>query len=227
MVYKRNLGKDLEELERLEMPSRNNKGKRFKWEVKTVRPEEIHEDPLDYFDTFEVEKYSHSTGMQRAQERVAQRILELIELPKTAKILDMGCGVGYTTQFYVHRGYEVVGLDINTNMLEYAKQKGLNVVRADMREISHIFDSGSFQGIVSASALQWLTRAEDLRQVANGINHVLSKEGRGAIQFYPKSDLDLSMAHKEFLRAGLKTEVIVDVTQNQKKRTSYLLFSKS
>jgi len=227
MVHKRNIRNDLGELDCLEMPSRSKGGKHFKWEVKTVRPEEIHEDPLDYFDVSEVERYSHSSGMQRAQERVARRIVELIELPTTAKILDMGCGVGYTTQFYANRGYGVVGLDINTNMLEYAAQKGLNVVRADMREISQIFDSGSFQGIVSASALQWLTHAEDLRQVAEGINYVLSKNGRGAIQFYPKSDLDLSLAHKEFLRAGLTTEVVVDATQNQKKRTSYLLFSKS
>ncbi len=48
-------------------------------------------------------------------------LLEEFKLPKGAKILDMGCGVGRHSIELAKRGYRVTGIDISQKMLEKAK----------------------------------------------------------------------------------------------------------
>ncbi len=40
--------------------------------------------------------------------------------PPPAKVLDLGCGTGWTSVFYARSGYEVVGQDIAENAIEHA-----------------------------------------------------------------------------------------------------------
>lgn len=41
-----------------------------------------------------------------------------------ARILDLGCGGGWTSTFYAKRGYEVVGQDIAPDMIDLARKNG-------------------------------------------------------------------------------------------------------
>lgn len=43
--------------------------------------------------------------------------------PKPARILDLGTGSGWTSEFYARCGYEVVGLDISPEMIEIARHR--------------------------------------------------------------------------------------------------------
>lgn len=212
------------------MDEKNTQSRRFpKWQVKTIRPEEIYQTPLEYFDELEVKKYASSSRMKNAQRDIAQRILELLEdssQTQNAQMLDLGCGVGYTTEFYVERGNPTTGLDINPKMLEYASAKGLKVVLGDIRDIPQLFKPNSFAYVVSASALQWITTLEDFKKIANGINYVLESKGRGVIQFYPKSEEILENFNRIFSKNGFLTETIVDSPNNPKKRMCYLILTK-
>ncbi len=40
--------------------------------------------------------------------------------PLPARVLDVGCGTGWTSRFYARRGYEVVGVDIAGDMIHHA-----------------------------------------------------------------------------------------------------------
>jgi ubiquinone/menaquinone biosynthesis C-methylase UbiE len=216
--------------ERIRINDRMQKKPVKMWKIRAIRPEEIYQDPTSYFDEIKVEKYARSSGMRNAQRRIANRILELVELDPMSgatRILDLGCGVGYTTEVYKERGYGVVGLDINPKMLEYAIARELSVVLGDMRNISQLFEPNSFQGVVSVSALQWLTQHEDIKQVAKGINYVLSDKGVGAIQFYPKSEDALDEACRIFRREGFLTEIVTDSPENPRKRVCYLTYRKN
>lgn len=44
--------------------------------------------------------------------------------PPPARILDLGCGGGWTSTFFAKRGYEVVGQDIAPDMIDVARQNG-------------------------------------------------------------------------------------------------------
>ena len=47
-------------------------------------------------------------------------ILQLLP-PPPARLLDAGCGTGWTSCFFAKRGYQVVGVDIATDMIELAR----------------------------------------------------------------------------------------------------------
>jgi ubiquinone/menaquinone biosynthesis C-methylase UbiE len=42
--------------------------------------------------------------------------------PPPGRLLDLGCGTGWTSCFWANRGYEVVGQDIAADMIQYANQ---------------------------------------------------------------------------------------------------------
>jgi len=193
-----------------------------RWKVKIERPEEVYGDPSLYYTEEEVERYARSGGMRRAQERIAHRILELLELKKGSKLLDLGCGVGFTTKVYQEEGYEAIGLDILPKMLEKAKEKGLKVKEGDMRELSKLFEREEFDAVVSASALQWMKEREDLKKLASGIRYVLKRGGKLVIQFYPKSEEELWKMARIFKGQGFEGEIVIDNPNSPRKRRIYL-----
>ncbi len=194
--------------------------------VKIDRPEEKYAGPQEYYTPEQVERYANSSSMRRIQQKIAKRILELSGVEEGSKLLDLGCGPGHTMEYYEGMGYEVVGVDLNPIMVEKAKEKGLKVIKADMRELHKYFKKGEFDWIVSASALQWLKGKEDLRRVVDGIKHCLKSNGQGVIQFYPKSEEELFSTARVFQRQGLKTGVVIDNPNSPKKRLCFIVFSK-
>jgi SAM-dependent methyltransferase len=43
-------------------------------------------------------------------------------LPARARLLDLGCGTGWTSQFFARAGYDVVGVDIAPSMIQLAEE---------------------------------------------------------------------------------------------------------
>lgn len=79
-------------------------------------------------------------------------IIEALELPPGAILLDLGCGQGEICVELARRGYSVVGYDLSVYQLamagdlaQRAKQK-INFLQGDMREMA--FD-GMFDGVIS------------------------------------------------------------------------------
>jgi 18S rRNA (guanine1575-N7)-methyltransferase len=196
------------------------------WVVSSERPEDIHKEPSEFYTAEEIEKYAKSGAMRRAQQRIAHRIIELLNLPAGSKILDIGCGIGYTTAFYKMYGYDVTGLDILPKMVKLAKKRGLNVVLGDMRGLQQHFKTSQFDAVVSASALQWLKTREDVITVASGANHVLKPGGKVVIQFYPRSEDSMIAIAKLFRKQGFVGDIVIDQPDNAKKRTVYIVMEK-
>jgi 2-polyprenyl-3-methyl-5-hydroxy-6-metoxy-1,4-benzoquinol methylase len=42
--------------------------------------------------------------------------------PPPKRLLDLGCGTGWTSEFFARRGYEVIGVDISEDAIEYARK---------------------------------------------------------------------------------------------------------
>lgn len=76
--------------------------------------------------------------LKQAPAEVA-RILELIELPPGAAVLDMGCGLGRHAREFARKGYRVTGVDRTTHYLDIARRDArrerqeVEWVQADMR----------------------------------------------------------------------------------------------
>lgn len=74
-------------------------------------------------------------------------------IPKNAKILDVGCGVGVDASYMVSEGFEVIGVDLSKEMLKLAKQKfpKIDFRQQDIRKLD--FPPNSFDGILASCSL--------------------------------------------------------------------------
>ena len=194
------------------------------WKTSNEAPEEIYDSPEKYYTKDEVEKYARSGGIKKTQEKIAYRIIEFLTDEK--KILDLGCGPGFTTGIYKKEGYDVTGIDIIDDMLEKAKQKGLKVKNVDIKELDKAFKKQEFDAVVSASALQWLKGNNEIKAAAREINNVLKQEGKIVIQLYVKSEEELESIAKIFKKTGFAGGIIVDNPENSMKRLCYIVMKK-
>jgi len=195
------------------------------WKVKIERPEEVFGVPEKFYTKEEVEKYAKSSSMKRTQRKLTLRIIELLQAKPPAKVIDLGCGVGYSTELLEELGFNVIGIDILDEMLKHALQKGLNVKKADMRCLNKHFHKEEFDYIISVSALQWISIRER-EKVAKGCYYILKPRGKIGIQFYPKSEEEMLKTGRIFKKSGFKVEFIIDNPNNPRKRTIYIIAEK-
>lgn len=182
------------------------------WENKNTRPEEFTE-PEDYFEPAAYE----TPAMKRTQEQLTLRALELLG-PGHKKILDVGCGTGYSTKILEKTGHEAKGIDIVPSMVKKAKEKGLDVTVSDMKDLP--FEDNSFDAIISISALQW---AKDVKAVAREFLRVLKPKGKAVIQFYPKNEEEAKQVARVFSQQGFSVNIAVDSPEIPKKRKVFLV----
>jgi cyclopropane fatty-acyl-phospholipid synthase-like methyltransferase len=194
------------------------------WINRKETPEDIYITPEKYYTKEEVEKYNRSGGIKRTQEKIAYRIIEF--LTDENKILDLGCGTGYTMDIYRKQGYDVLGIDIVNDMLEKAREKGLKVIKADMKNFAGIFERNEFDAIVSASAFQWIKDKKDIKDSAKQMSQVLKDNGKIVIQLYTKSQEELENIAKIFKKVGFKGGIIVDNPDNSMKRLCFIVMKK-
>ena len=202
--------------------SKKDKG----WVVKNDRPEEYLGDPYFYYTDEEVEKYARSGGMRRAQEKIAYRVLELLELTPGKSLLDIGSGPGYTADVYRSEGYNVTCMDLIPKMIDKAKEKEFEAYVGDMRNVEKLFEGRKFDGVVSVSALQWIKDKQEIQRVAQGIYSILNKDGPLVVQFYPKSEQELKETASVFTQNGFHGQIITDWPDIPKNRTTYLVMKR-
>ncbi len=191
------------------------------WKVKNKRPED-ETTAEEYFEKFG-EAYASSNAIKNIQRKITLRAIELAGWPKGAKILDLGCGSGFSMEVLVEKGYKTVGIDISEKMVELAKKAGYEALKADAKELP--FEDESFEGILSISMLQWL-RPKDVERVAKECIRVLKPGGKAVIQFYPKSEEEMVKVGKAFVKAGFVGEFAIDNPKNPRKRKIFLVLEK-
>ena len=68
----------------------------YKFNIKRERPEDIFENPIDYYTKDTLVQYATSKNIMRIQEKITRRALELLNIEiKNSLILDAGCGPGF------------------------------------------------------------------------------------------------------------------------------------
>lgn len=111
---------------------------------------------------------------------------ELIEIPimkamlpdlKGKKILDLGCGNGSMSKYFIEKGASyVLALDISQNMINEAKEKNsaknIDYDVLGMEEISTINEK--FDIVFSSLAFHYI---EDFNKLTNDINNLLNENG--------------------------------------------------
>jgi len=97
------------------------------------------------------------------------------------RLLDIGCGTGYTACHLARLGFDVTGIDINDEMVfkadERAAKQGLRVVfkKADANNLP--FDENEFDALIGESITAYLDKPRALSEYAR----VLRQNGRVAL----------------------------------------------
>lgn len=111
---------------------------------------------------------SISTRIIEIQEEMSERAYELLLLPEDEKclILDVGCGSGLSGSVLEENGHYWIGIDISKSMLDVALEREVEgeLILGDMGE-GMPFKAGTFDAVISVSALQWLCNADKTHHV--------------------------------------------------------------
>jgi SAM-dependent methyltransferase len=77
-------------------------------------------------------------------------IMQLLPQPP-ARVLDLGCGTGWTSTFLALRGYEVVGQDIAPDMLALARENAKRYATANLQFVEGDYEDLGFENEFDAA----------------------------------------------------------------------------
>lgn len=125
-------------------------------------------------------------------------------------LLDLGCGTGSVTERLAEKGYDMIGVDYSSEMLDIAMQKaskekhGILYLLQDMREFELY---GTVNAVISlCDSMNYITEDEDLLTVFKLVNNYLDP---GGIFIF---DLNTEFKYKELLGEQTITESREDCT---------------
>lgn len=83
----------------------------------------------------------------------------LAQVPRTASILDLGCGAGQDSRDLKRAGYRVIGLDLTRPLLSFARRRSprLHLVQGDIRHLP--YRSEQFDIVWAAASLIHLPKS--------------------------------------------------------------------
>ncbi|MGD0643870.1 MAG: methyltransferase domain-containing protein [Candidatus Bathyarchaeia archaeon] len=114
------------------------------------------------------------------RQAVALSFIDGLSLPRTARVLEIGCGAGFMTTALAKRGFAVEAIDHAQAMIdltiEHAKQTGvdnqINACTGDIHELT--YESQSFDLIIALGVIPWL---HDSQKALTEIKRVVAPRG--------------------------------------------------
>ncbi|XP_050408268.1 probable 18S rRNA (guanine-N(7))-methyltransferase [Patella vulgata] len=196
------------------------------------RPE--HQAPPEiFYNDDEARKYSSNSRMMEIQQQLSERALELLALPedKPCFILDVGCGSGLSGECLTEEGHVWIGIDISSSMLDVAVDREVegDLILGDMG-YGMPFRPGTFDGVISISALQWLCNADKkyhqphkrLFKFFSTLYASLCRGAKAVFQLYPENSAQLELITCQAMKAGFTGGLVVDYPNSTKAKKMFL-----
>ena len=89
--------------------------------------------------------------------------------------LDLGCGIGQYSKWFMEHGYEVFSADISNIALEKVKEFNNNVVNVDMRE-KLPFEDNKFDVVFANLSIHYFSDS-DTKRLMDEIKRILKNDG--------------------------------------------------
>jgi 18S rRNA (guanine1575-N7)-methyltransferase len=182
----------------------------------------------EFYAGAEGDAHRERNALRNIQAKITLRALALLAVAPPAKLLDAGCGSGFSSLVAQAAGFAVSGFDSDKKMVAAARAKGIDARLGDFRKIP--FADSSFDAAISVSALQWLGAGRSPKEAFLGYHksarefaRVLKQSARAVIQFYPRDEKEALLAGKAFKKAGFAVTLQIDSSDNPKKRKIYLV----
>ncbi len=185
----------------------------------------------EFYGSGEGDSHRESNAIRSIQGKITIRSLELLAIVPPARLLDAGCGSGFSSLVAKAAGFEVLGFDLDKKMVDAARKNKVDAKVGNLTKIP--FGDNSFDAAISISALQWLGAGknplaafEEYFNSAKEFARVLKPAGRAVIQFYPRDEDEAFRAGRAFRKAGFAVTLQVDSADNPKRRKTYLVLGR-
>lgn len=114
--------------------------------------------------------------------RVEPSDLDDIPIVENKRILDFGCGSGWSLNSYKEKGFDTFGLDMDKSAIEIAEANGHSMSGSDL--LSTNYDSNFFDFIRSNHSMEHINNPAE---IVNEFQRILKKDGQLFISL-PNSD---------------------------------------
>ena len=108
---------------------------------------------------------------------LALPVVDLLEPVEGEKILDLGCGEGKLAIEIERSGAKVTAVDLSEDMVEKARERGLDAHRMSATELPFI---NEFDAVFSNAVLHWVKESES---AVKHIHRALKERGRFVAEF--------------------------------------------
>lgn len=89
--------------------------------------------------------------------------------------LDLGCGIGQYSKWFIENGYEVISADISKIVLEKVKDFNSNIINVDMRK-KLPFEDNKFDVVFANLSIHYFSDS-DTKNLMKEIRRILKKDG--------------------------------------------------
>lgn len=193
---------------------------------------------IDYMQNLGEEGANDAFDKPFSQHTCAKNLVDLGVImallpPAPARLLDLGCGTGWTSAFFARRGYHVTGQDIAPDMIQYAERNRARYGARNLEFIVSDYESMVFEvpfdcavfydslhhAVDERAALQGVFRALRPGGVLithePGAGHSRSPDSIRAMQLYGVTEKDMPPSHIRDLCMQIgfsKFEFLIDPT---------------
>jgi ubiquinone/menaquinone biosynthesis C-methylase UbiE len=101
---------------------------------------------------------------------------KFINMLNGRKILDVGCGPGHYSSYFIDKGYEVEAIDTSSEMLRLVRERDPRIQTRMLDMSSLDYSEGQFDGLWVCASLPHIPK-ELVSEVLQGFRHVLRSDG--------------------------------------------------
>jgi len=116
----------------------------------------------EYYDEYYNSEFGRK--VDAVEKRLVKKYLEQIPIKNA---LEVGCGTGHWTEFFINNGFGIAGIDISENMIDIAQKKNLKNAKFTVENIEDAYyPDNFFDNIFAITSLEFVdNRQKAIEQI--------------------------------------------------------------
>ncbi len=140
--------------------------------LSTADRTELKNNLIKYYDKYADERDSTEKGQWKIGLR--DRFLKILKEENASEIIELGCGTGQDSLFFMENGLKVKAVDLSPKHIDNCVSKGIDASVMDIYEMD--FEDGVFDGVYTMNCLLHIPKA-DLINVLNELKRIVKPNG--------------------------------------------------